>query len=125
MLIDQSFIEKQVSKSNWHDVLSPPFKRILLDSLYLIIISVANDNLDFALAFAVVHEIPDQHKLMSQVYDALAEGGRLLISEPKGNISAESFAKTEEIAKAAGFKVVQRPEINRNISILAEKVSKS
>src|SRR5208337_1170594 len=42
---------------------------------------------DFVLAFAMVHEVPDAQKFFSGVYDALKHGGRMLFAEPSGHVA--------------------------------------
>jgi len=61
---------------------------------------------DFVLAFAVVHEIPDRPRLFRELAAALAPEGRILLSEPSGHVSADDFAKTLADAASAGLKVV-------------------
>ncbi|RQW10740.1 class I SAM-dependent methyltransferase, partial [candidate division KSB1 bacterium] len=63
------------------------------------------DKIDFALAFSVVHEVPDQNALFAQIVAALKRGARLLISEPKAHVSLESFARSVIAAKNAGLTV--------------------
>lgn len=64
---------------------------------------------DFTLAFAVVHEMPKG--FFAQAATASKLGARLLLAEPAGHVSAEGFAKQLEAAKAAGFSVAERPTI--------------
>jgi SAM-dependent methyltransferase len=63
--------------------------------------------LDFALAFAVVHEVPDAVGLFRQIRAALKEEGGLLLAEPKGHVSAADFQATVEAAERAGFAGVE------------------
>ena len=58
---------------------------------------------DFVLAFYMVHEVPDAAALMSEVHGVLKPGGRFLMVEPKGHVSAADFAATVAVAKAAGL----------------------
>ncbi len=59
--------------------------------------------IDFALTFALVHEVPDKKGLFTQIFKALKTNGRLLIAEPAGHVSQEAFTETIRIAKEAGF----------------------
>lgn len=63
----------------------------------------------FALASAVMHEIPDQARAIEAVAAALAPSGRFLISEPKGHVTAAAFEATLERARAAGLELLERP----------------
>jgi ubiquinone/menaquinone biosynthesis C-methylase UbiE len=73
---------------------------------------------DFALAFAVVHEVPDAGVFFQQVYAALRPGGSCLVAEPKGHVSEEQIEKTIDSAKGAGLELVGRPEVGRSRSAL-------
>jgi ubiquinone/menaquinone biosynthesis C-methylase UbiE len=58
---------------------------------------------DFALAFWMVHEVPDRQALLSEVYGLLKPGGRLFIVEPKLHVIKGSFEETIKIAASTGF----------------------
>ena len=80
---------------------------------------------DFALAFAMVHEVPDPAGLLSQIGDALVPGGRLLIAEPAGHVSPDAFEQTVELACEAGFRFVERPRIAKSHSALMAKLDEA
>jgi 2-polyprenyl-3-methyl-5-hydroxy-6-metoxy-1,4-benzoquinol methylase len=77
--------------------------------------------IDFALTYAVVHEVPDASGLMAQIHDALAPGGRLLIAEPRGHVSEQAFEETVAVTEKAGLVVIDRPEIKRSRTVLVER----
>ena len=77
--------------------------------------------IDFALAFAMVHEVPDKERLLSEIYRSLKAGGHFLLAEPSGHVSDKSFKDTVAIAQRQGFDVVQYPEIKRSRSVLLIK----
>ena len=79
------------------------------------------DGVDFALAYAVVHEVPDAAPFLAEIGDALAPGGRFLIAEPRGHVSETALEATMEAARKAGLSVVDRPEIKRSRAVLLEK----
>jgi ubiquinone/menaquinone biosynthesis C-methylase UbiE len=81
------------------------------------------EKIDFALASAVVHEIPDSTKFFSEVCEALKPAGKLLVAEPKGHVSETDFERTVSIAKRNGFKVMDRPQIKRSRAVLLQKFS--
>ncbi len=58
---------------------------------------------DFALAFWMVHEVPDRQALLSEVYRLLNPGGRLFVVEPKLHVRTINFEETLRIAVSAGF----------------------
>jgi len=76
---------------------------------------------DFALAFAVVHEVDDPAAVMRELFEALAPGGRLLFSEPSGHVSDEQFAGSVQLAEDAGFVVLERTQVARGMSVLLGK----
>jgi 2-polyprenyl-3-methyl-5-hydroxy-6-metoxy-1,4-benzoquinol methylase len=76
---------------------------------------------DFAVAFAVVHETPDPARFLSQIHEALAPGGRLLVAEPRGHVRAAAFQETVRAAEACGFTCIDRPETPGSSSALLEK----
>jgi ubiquinone/menaquinone biosynthesis C-methylase UbiE len=79
------------------------------------------DQVDFALAFSVVHEVPDQGRMFDEVYRSLKSGSLLLISEPKSHVTEEDFQATIETARARGFRQEASLDIRKNYSILLRK----
>jgi ubiquinone/menaquinone biosynthesis C-methylase UbiE len=77
--------------------------------------------LDFALAFAVVHEVNDHDRMLDEVYRSLKSGSLLLISEPKSHVTEEDFQATIETARARGFREEASLDIRKNYSILLRK----
>jgi len=68
---------------------------------------------DFAIAFAVVHEVPDVRSFFSDVFQSLKPGARCLIAEPKGHVSAHEFEQSLAAAEQMGFSVAGNPKITR------------
>jgi cyclopropane fatty-acyl-phospholipid synthase-like methyltransferase len=68
-------------------------------------------NVDFVLAFWVVHEVPDHKGLFSQVSSVLNPGGKMFIAEPKIHVSEKAFKESLEIAKSHGFSVAETPKV--------------
>jgi ubiquinone/menaquinone biosynthesis C-methylase UbiE len=66
---------------------------------------------DFAIAFAVVHEVPDTRSFFANVFHALKPGARCLIVEPKGHVSDHDFKQTLSIADQARLRVTGSPTI--------------
>ncbi|MGA9364165.1 MAG: class I SAM-dependent methyltransferase [Bacteroidota bacterium] len=79
------------------------------------------NKVDFVLAFAVVHEVPDQARLFEQIHRSLKRGSLLLLSEPKGHVTEKEFRRTIETARAKGFTVESSLNIKRNVSALLRK----
>ena len=76
---------------------------------------------DFALAFWMVHEVPDQWRFFEEAHALLGSGARLLLVEPRGHVAKAAFARTLEAAEAAGFRAVARPRIAFSLSALLER----
>lgn len=77
-----------------------------------------DEQMDFALAFYMVHEVPDACTFLRQVCEIVKPGGQFLIVEPKFHVSAPAFERTVELAKSAGFEPVARPRITLSRSVL-------
>ena len=58
---------------------------------------------DFTLAFAVLHEVPDQDRLLAELSQLIKPGARLLLAEPAGHVAPEAFEHTVTIARTHGF----------------------
>jgi ubiquinone/menaquinone biosynthesis C-methylase UbiE len=68
---------------------------------------------DFVLAFAMVHEVPDTQRLLSQVYACLKADGKFLVVEPRLHVSADTFQQMSEIADCVGFRQAEHPPVRR------------
>jgi ubiquinone/menaquinone biosynthesis C-methylase UbiE len=77
--------------------------------------------IDFVLAFAVVHEIRAKERLFIEIHRAMKPGAQLLIAEPTGHVTDESFKKMLETAINIGFDKVSTPEIRGSISVVLKK----
>ncbi len=77
--------------------------------------------IDFALAFAVVHEVLDASRLFSEIHGTLRAGGRVLVAEPARRVPAEDFEASVAAAGRSGFSVVERPRIARSRAALLER----
>ncbi|MGD0820400.1 MAG: class I SAM-dependent methyltransferase [Desulfomonilia bacterium] len=67
---------------------------------------------DFALAFWMVHEVPDQHAFFQSVKGLLKPDGRLLMAEPKIHTSEADLIRSLKIAESAGLNVCAKPDIS-------------
>jgi ubiquinone/menaquinone biosynthesis C-methylase UbiE len=79
------------------------------------------EEIDFAFAFAVVHEVPDASRFFSEIYETIKPAGKLLIAEPKGHVSKKDFGITISAAEQNSFKVIDDPQIARTRVTLLEK----
>jgi len=74
-------------------------------------VSDFDGKIDFALAFAVVHEIPDSQILFAEIAKALKPDAKCLVAEPKGHVSAQEFEQTVATAKRKGLHLIDQPKI--------------
>ena len=76
---------------------------------------------DFALAFAVVHEMPSAVSFFTEAGRTLKPGGRLLLAEPSGHVRAPRFEAELAAAAEAGLQLADRPSIRRSRAALFKK----
>lgn len=69
---------------------------------------------DFVLAFAMVHELPDAEGFFRELAGTLKPGGTVLLVEPGGHVKAEHFDLELTLAAAAGLGVTSRTKLGRN-----------
>jgi 2-polyprenyl-3-methyl-5-hydroxy-6-metoxy-1,4-benzoquinol methylase len=58
---------------------------------------------DFALAFYMIHEVPNAESFLREIVSLLKPKGKMLIVEPKFHVSASAFRKTFEATQQASF----------------------
>lgn len=80
--------------------------------------------IDFALAFAVVHEVPDADALFREVSMSLKEGGKVLFVEPIGHVPMKKFKESLVSAEKAGFRQTENPAVFLSHSALLVKAHK-
>lgn len=79
------------------------------------------EQIDFGLAFSVVHEVPDAQRFFSELYETIKCGGKVLVAEPKGHVSREDFEVSVSIAGKIGFVIDNRPNIARSRTVIVTK----
>ena len=86
---------------------------------------LGTDNLeakvDFVLAFAMVHELPDQMGFFVEAARALKPGAQMLLAEPRGHVTTEDFAKTLALAAQAGLSMGSEPIVRSSRTALLRK----
>ena len=73
---------------------------------------------DFAMLYAMVHEVTEPHALFREVAETLKPGGKLFFAEPAGHVDASRFAEEVEFARAAGLQETRRPEVPKSRAVL-------
>ncbi len=77
--------------------------------------------INFALAFWMVHEVSHPESFLREIYQALLRGGEMLIVEPVIHVSGGSFERTLALAERVGFVLVDRPRVAASRSALLRK----
>lgn len=70
-----------------------------------------SSNIDFALAFYMVHELSNQEEVFKEIETILKPKGQFLIVEPPFHVSKTAFEETIRKTRDAGFTDVARPKV--------------
>ena len=79
------------------------------------------NQVDFALAFAVVHEMPSAASFFIDAGRTLKPGACLLLAEPVGHVRAPRFEAELAAAAEAGLQLADRPSIRSSRAALLKK----
>jgi ubiquinone/menaquinone biosynthesis C-methylase UbiE len=96
-------LERRAKKENVADRI---LFKLVSDSNYGI-----NSEVDFALAFWMVHEVPDKKALFQSIYDSMSHGKQFLVVEPYLHVTGKMMEETVKTAQGVGFALVDRPKI--------------
>jgi ubiquinone/menaquinone biosynthesis C-methylase UbiE len=80
-----------------------------------------DSGVDFILAFAVVHEMPDAAVFFAEAAASMKPGARILLAEPFGQVSYLQFETELEMAKRVGLEAEAHPPIRRAHTALLRK----
>jgi ubiquinone/menaquinone biosynthesis C-methylase UbiE len=87
--------------------------------------SLAVDDLsqtvDFVLAMAVVHELPDAALFFRESFAALRPGGTLLLAEPSGHVDKAAWQRTLHLADEAGLREARVLTVSHSHAVLLER----
>ncbi|MEN9354430.1 MAG: hypothetical protein RL318_1755 [Fibrobacterota bacterium] len=76
---------------------------------------------DFALAFWMVHEVPNRQRFLTDIHHALRPGAALLVVEPRLHVSKRNFDRTLEIGRTLGFRLEEGPHVRLSRSAILRK----
>ncbi len=76
---------------------------------------------DFALIFAMLHEVPDRIRMLTEVFSCLKSNGKLLLAEPPIHVSRKTFDAETADAEKVGFRIVERPHVRWSHAVLLKK----
>ncbi len=79
------------------------------------------EELDFCVAFFMVHETPDQRAFLEEIGSLLKPEGALFVAEPVVHVARRDFEKTVELAGTLGLKPVERPQVPFGQAVLFRK----
>jgi ubiquinone/menaquinone biosynthesis C-methylase UbiE len=79
------------------------------------------NSVDFVLAFAVVHEMPDAATFFAEAAETIKPIARMLLAEPSGHVSEEEFEAELEMARGAGLEVEAWSAIRRSRTAVLRK----
>ena len=80
-----------------------------------------SEKVDFALAFYVVHEIPNRVDFFKELESILQPGGQVLVVEPPFHVSKSAFAETIGNARDAGLKPIEGPKVLLSKTMILKK----
>jgi len=80
-----------------------------------------SEDVDFILAFYVVHEVPNQEELFAELETLLKPNGHVLVVEPPLHVSKTAFEETIRIASEVGLTDVKRPRVTLNKAVLLKR----
>jgi hypothetical protein len=73
---------------------------------------------DFALAFWMLYEVPDQAAFLAEVIACVKPGSRLLVVEPRLHVSGAAFERSGSDSAGAGQLPVARPAVALSRAVL-------
>jgi ubiquinone/menaquinone biosynthesis C-methylase UbiE len=80
-----------------------------------------DEKIDFTLAFAMVHELPDAQHFFAEAAKASKTGAQLLLAEPRGHVNHAQFEAELAASSLAGFRVAAHPQIRGSHAALLSK----
>jgi len=76
---------------------------------------------DFILAFWMVHEVSDRPGFLAELFSMLRSGGYFFLAEPSIHVGGGAFEETVTLALKAGFVLKDRPRVFMSRCALFEK----
>jgi ubiquinone/menaquinone biosynthesis C-methylase UbiE len=83
-------------------------------------LGLASRQVDFILAFWMVHEVPDATSFFRQLRSSLRPAGRILVAEPRIHVPERRFQEVVAAARAAGLRPCGAPRVAASRSVLLE-----
>lgn len=70
-------------------------------------IGLSDEKVDFALAFYMVHEVPDRQRFLSQVVDLLKPNAHFIMIEPSHHVKPSQLQQILDETSSAGLKQIK------------------
>ncbi len=77
--------------------------------------------LDFAVAFFMLHEVPDERAFLDELYHLLKTNGLFFLTEPIIHVSRRKFEQVVQQAQSVGFTVLKKPVVKLGRAVLLVK----
>ncbi|MEE9555752.1 MAG: class I SAM-dependent methyltransferase [Candidatus Adiutricales bacterium] len=84
-----------------------------------------SENVDFVLAFYMVHEVSNQEEFFNEIGSILKPNGQVLVVEPPFHVSKTAFEETIGKAGNAGFEPVERPKVFLSKAVILKKANQT
>jgi ubiquinone/menaquinone biosynthesis C-methylase UbiE len=81
------------------------------------------NQIDFVLAFAVVHEMPSAARFFEEAARAMKPGACLLFAEPRGHVKPAKWEEEIALAAALGLRKLDEPPIRRSLAAVMQKAT--
>ena len=69
------------------------------------------ENVDFVLAFYMIHEVPDQDRLFNELKSILKPNGKIYIIEPRFHVTKKAFEEMMNKVRSIGFEIIDQPKV--------------
>jgi len=76
---------------------------------------------DFAVAFFMVHEVPNKWAFLREIFGLLKTGGKFFLTEPKIHVKSSDFRQSVQVAQSIGFEVAEKPRVRFGQTVLLVK----
>lgn len=108
-------LRKRADKADLANIV---FHQCSADSLHL---GKYHGQVDFALIFWMLHEVPDSKRLIGEVREAMSARKPLLFAEPIMHVSRTAYLKNVQIIEKTGFDLIDHPKIGVSYASLFRK----
>jgi 2-polyprenyl-3-methyl-5-hydroxy-6-metoxy-1,4-benzoquinol methylase len=79
------------------------------------------EQVDFVLAFNVLHEAAEPARMIGEMAASLRAGGRLMLSEPQRHVAPELFAQEGGFCREAGLQELARPDVRLQRTVVFQR----